>query len=565
MSKEQFISKPELNPVEVDSGKTGGVMKFFDSAAAKFALYGSLMMAGVGAPKAANVEAQTRAGEVYQPGIEAATSENVSSHVEDVNMPDVHWTFFKTNENGETTFNPWSLIAPAQLEIPWTTHETKVAQVALPYDLSRQFDSAKALDPAAKDKVANYIASQLRQQLGERLHLLGEDIHRLKHGPETDAENMKVTQIKYLGTASPEGPQSKGPESIIPGNIDPENLKLAGIRLREADQSLMQALEKVGASPETLAQIRKEFKVEELQLVGQDSPALLELAKDEAGLDGVEKIFNLVIKYNEATHNPAYYESLTKGMSEVEKDALHKKFDGVAEILSTKRSVRAEVTFEGNRKHTLMIPLPLTPFLFIPFRRGPELGGRRQDERPNGPGNEPNGRPGERPVDEPVGRGPIFRPEEIPPIVGATQLPEPGTPQYERVSRQTLYDDLYLHFDDKETIARGIDYRALADLVVESTNQHKSAEHLENALTLKILQAWRAADLQARKEAGVEDVTGLDYEKDIRQIQYARMHAKAIIDLAQKKQADPASDYNEIIAKDPKFREALMQKTFDTL
>jgi hypothetical protein len=102
--------------------------------------------------------------------------------------------------------------------------------------------------------------------------------------------------------------------------------------------------------------------------------------------------------------------------------------------------------------------------------------------------------------------------------------------------------DLYPYFNNEQTIKWGCDYAQMMHDVYRGYEAFGSDEARVNYLTTRLLEAWRYHDQTARLVAKVYDLeSGLDYTNQPKQVRWAKMHAKAMLDLVKsKKLADRA-------------------------
>jgi hypothetical protein len=155
------------------------------------------------------------------------------------------------------------------------------------------------------------------------------------------------------------------------------------------------------------------------------------------------------------------------------------------QIVGSKRMVQIEVEIEKKGKTRWFLPLPLLAILL--FRR---------------------------------------RKHELPP-----EVTDPR-------KLTSLKDDIYIYFDDPDCKRRGLDYRAITDQARQEEDKYDTVEEQVDLITKQILTKWREHDIEARREAGVQDLeTGLDYENNSEQVAWAKSHAEMIMDLVNEKVA----------------------------
>lgn len=456
------------------------------------------------------------------------------------------FTFIEKGEDGEMRFNPWSILSPVQLDVAWKRLQKGTDTVTIPYEYARAFDTAKPLNPEDYAKAEAYLRQQLERIFAERLIAfdMSERVYRRDHAPESLSQ-MKIQSIKFLGAASPEA-EKYGPSSIEPGHVEPENLELAEMRAMVGRDITIKQLSDMGVDKEALDKALTNMSVEsqELQFSAEELRELATLAVEYKGVDEVEKIDALISAYN-------------KG--QIKDAAITQRLD---EIVAKKRMVQVEIVYENDAKSVLIIPLPLLLLLGLlwPPRRGGFI-----DIPPRGRTLPPQG---EAPVPP---EGVVLGPDDTERITedGREILGIPGSEiptdlaEREKMQDATLVNDIYMFFDRPETVARGLDYRAIADDFFNHYDQLTNEQDREAYLTAKILAAWRLHDLGARREAGISSEAleeGLDYAHQPKQIQWARIHARELIQLVELRRQNNDRDYLDLVS--PRVRIALQRQTF---
>lgn len=452
--------------------------------------------------------------------LEIKTQETKKGQLE---RPGLHLNFWEKDKQGNKKFNPWSILMPLDLELSKKINQETQQQFGIPYEYSRNFDTAQALRGDDFERVGGYFNQQMNRELVDVLggFDVSKRVYRAYHG-EPVPSGLKIVDLQFTGAASPEGPAEKGPRTLLATEIDAENLKLAQLRAENAYSP--EQLEMLGLDQKTIKELSHQVSAEEIQLNSSEMRELSVLAQNEPGVDDMERIFNLVKDYND--------EKITD-------QAALKKMD---EIMGGKRKVEITVTYEGNHKKVLLIPIPLlllAPLLFL----------RRRREKDQTPGPKPKPDVIKPPI-EPL------PPIVIPPKIRENPFPEKDSREYEEMEEKALIDDLYVFFDKEEAVKRGLDYRTIADKAFNHYQEFKDGEERELFVTMEILQAWRIHDIEARREAGVslEHLRdGLDHDQQPRQIMWARMHARAICELVERKkslspEAQESTDYLEILS-----------------
>src|SRR3989344_2927845 len=424
---------------------------------------------------------------------------------------DLHWQrAIVRGEDGKVHFNPWPFVflSPIQAEKFSETTEQKKTAFELPYEYSRLFDTGKPLNPADQDKITQWIEQKLKQEFGEKVAMFGlwdadkvslgsRDVYRTEHPESGKSEHARITSISIMGYASPEGPQAKGPDSLKPGSVDAENLNLALKRAKAAMGLTEEGLKKLGISQEQWDEASKVIGGREIQASDAEMAELADLAKGEAGADPLEQIFHLTIKYNDYVQ--AKFNAVAEGKdpATIQDSYLDPMMGKLDEIIGSKRKVKITITYEENKKETTLIPIPLLPFVFLLRLRK-----------------------GKKPQPEP--ESPVIEPP-MPPE-------EPPTPEDKNAEEEVWIKDLYIFFDNPDTIRRGLSYEAIANELYSRFEGFSSDGERIDFLNSKILQGWREHDKAARQEAGVGDLeTGLDYENQPQQIKWAKKHAKALL------------------------------------
>lgn len=426
-------------------------------------------------------------------------------------------------QKDKLTYNILRIICPIQVEKVVEKYMGSF-KFEVPYQYARFFNIGKPLRPEDYEKVKEYVSEEIQRGLEYKLR--GINLSR-KTQEEIDKsikeiKKAEIEKINVSGFASPEGPAEKGPQTIE--QIDPENIRLARLRAENALGITMESLEKLGIPKEKIDKILTEIKAEELQFTPEEIKELILLSKDWKGANPIEKIFNMIVDYNdEKIQDPKLVEKLHK-------------------IIASKRKVEIEIKLKGREKIIYTIPVPLLLGLlpFLRFGRGERLligGSRRRRKIPSYEEFQKT-------------RQPRFK-EKI------TVEPLSANPQEDKEFphkvEQALVNDIYIFFDDERTKERGLDYRALCDKMIQDFDNFKSDTDRKNYLARELLRLWREHDIKARKEAGwpEENITeGLDYENQPNQMLWALAHAEVLLKLIKEKMKNPNLDYQDIMSKE---------------
>lgn len=446
-------------------------------------------------PAAGRVEHQPK-------GLEMAQNIAKGLREKGFNWPKMHTAFTYEDEKGEEHFNWYSLIAPVQVEIPREINEPGHAEFQIPYEYSRQFNSAKALNQSDHEKLAGYIDQELRQELVETLHGFdrSKQVHRYKEGNEKPSD-LEITGISVTGYASPEGPEQKGSTTIEQGNVDPENIALAYHRAEEALGVTEDQMRSMGMNLDAVSETVGNIHGEELQFSDDEWKAMEERAKQYVGYGGADGIFETIVAYNRG---------------EIKDESFAKPID---EILARKRSVEVSVDYKGKTKETYLVPVPLVPLLFMKRRRkesGPDPITPKDPKNYEWPDTFKYGK-----LDD----------------VTLRDIPEE---QLRAMEKEALVNDIYRYFDDEKSIQRGVDYLHLTNAYQEQVKERGVSLNDEKLLAAAILRDWQEHDANEKRAAGITtDVyKGLDYRNQPEQIRWARVHARVIQEITRRNRAN---------------------------
>ncbi|MCR4280438.1 MAG: hypothetical protein NUV82_03380 [Candidatus Komeilibacteria bacterium] len=459
-----------------------------------------------------------------------------------LNWPEGRFTLFNADKDGNYDFNYLHLLFPAQLEVGTNEQLNKNFKIQVPYLYARLFEAdqqaGEAVTPSDHELMVKFVQQQLQQELYNSLTGLAVNKEAyLGDNPEAlDPQKFKVKNLKVTGFASFEGPQAKGPITLEKEKTDLENIRLALKRGHAGLEATKQAMTAMGI--ETPAEVGDVYG-SEIQPAEENLERLFELAANYPGQDEYERLFNLIVEYND---------------DKVSDPKLKKELD---EIIGSMRKIEIEVELEGGRKSVLFIPLPLLlllgaslPYLVSLFRRRrPE----RVEAFPAGPDQEP-----EDAENNTLAQFSTVPAEHILPndVIVDTRLPEESSRDYHSMREQTLLNDLNNFFSRPETSKRGLDYQHLCLEMERDFDNFNSPESRQNALAADIIDAWKKHDRQCRQEAGFNPDkldSGLDYENQPSQIQWAKMHAGIILELIAQRRGGSRQDYRVLL--DEKVRE----------
>jgi hypothetical protein len=417
-------------------------------------------------------------------------------------------TFFKEDASGNPEFNFWSLIAMLQAEIPYIDTESGEVNIKIPYEYARLFDrDPKSKEPVHQEdheKLGKFIEDEFNKLFAEILYGYdwSKNVKNLKQ-PEVPTE-LKIEGIEITGTASPEGPQDNGPETIKQGKIDQENLGLA-LKRGQVGLSLTEEwLKKSGVNLKQLEEAARNIQAREIQFSDDEMKLLADLSKKWKGSDDASRIHRLIIDYNRGQVKDANIVSQ------------------LDQIIGSKRMVEITIKYEKNEKRRVLIPIPILPILIgvsLPFLA------RKRELREEISG--------------------------IPEEVKTIDAPGRETEEGKEMEIQTVVDDLGMFFDREEAVRRGIDYRAMAEDVQSKGRHFKDPAEKEIYLANNIIKSWKEHDAMCRKEAGWSPGhinQGLDYENQPRQIQWAKVHARVLLEMADENKKT-GEDYKSVLER----------------
>ncbi len=447
---------------------------------------------------------------------------------------DLQSRFIVKDENGEEKFSPWSILAPLQVNMEDIKKFENKITIEIPHFYSRQFDSAKEVDPESKKKLEEFILKQIKTELADNFFSLDpSDIGRKVYEQsnegldENNHQKYSVESISINGLASPEGPYKKGPSTIKSENEDKENVSLAELRANNVMPALIEALKRENINiDENLIQ-GVEIKGGEMQLSEQERFKIIEIAKKNniVGFTDDELIFNAFVNFN----NNQFTDN--------------NDIEVLSGIINSKRNVVIEIKLKGEQKNVVSIPLPL--LLLLPlfgFRRH----FRRKDERPESVfGPEVDDGHSSDSGHETGKKSPLLLKESAVEPLYKDALEKIN----DSMVKQSVLGDLLVHIDNKKTIELGLDYRSMVEQINSKIEAYGQKE-LEEEVTAMIIEAWKQHDIAARKKAGFREsdlLVGLDYENNSEQIAWAIVHARELIRLAvaQERGGNHDSEFNK--------------------
>jgi len=429
--------------------------------------------------------------------------------------PELRTTFFEgVDEKGNPKFNVWSIIAALQVEFPYIDKKEGKIRVEIPFEYARLFaedeKSGKPLHPDDFKVMAEFVNQELQSQIAEIL--VGWDWSKrvFESSRNELPKNSKITSIEITGTSSPEGTGSK---TIKPGNIEKENIGIAISRAKAGLSLSKEWLERSGVDLDCLEEAAFRMRAKELQFTETELLNLKNYAKKMPGNDDMERIYNLIRNYNRG---------------KIEDEHIVDRLD---QLVGAKRKVEITISYEKNERRRILIPIPLLPIIVgiaLPCLI------RKRETRSK------------------IGK--------IPNLLRQTHLSQESSPEFRDMWERTIIDDLGTFFDDRGTIERGLGYRKLTDEAKRRRRDFKDSNDEELFLTNEIITEWKKHDLRCRQEAGFSPdhlEEGLDYERQPNQIIWARVHARALIELLEENQKS-GKDYREIL--DEKISAILKQK-----
>lgn len=457
---------------------------------------------------------------------------------------DIYFRFDKENDDGTVTFNPWSIIAPLQVELGYKVPQENTVTLNLPYKYSRLFNTAEIANPEDKEQMIAYIDSALKAELAQSLYFLdfsnnSREVYKAFHNEHgdnllDDFSNNEVKSIEITGFTSPEGPAHEGPSSLKPDNVNQENTVLGEKRAANVDTVLREQLQKMGIKTDTII----DLKAEELQF-DEAELTRLEILADQNGIKGSDqltKIFSLIKSYNSGA---------LKNSPELENE--------LDLIIASKRTVAVTIKFVSEQEKRVILPLPLTLLLLlaIPYLK------RKPDPEPR----------------QPLAKREIFSEKEIDndpeklEKADKTKFDEwylkadeeTSIRDREVMKKKMFVDEITRYIDDKQSIYMGLDYRAQIENIGKRLKAYPGGrEQLEIDVAKRLLFIWQDYDRAVRRQnlylSRSTDVAEniLDYDQDPKKIAWAKIAAKQLIEAA------------EVFNNNPRgFDDELQRKAFE--
>ena len=439
-------------------------------------------------------------------------------------------TFIQTDpETGNKEFNFMSIIAPFDLTISTVENQEYTTSFTIPYEYARLFsedpNAEKEIDSNDYQLLSNYVKTELQTELNNAFHGFGwsENVYNTNHPGELEDQSIKVEYMRVVGMTSPEGHVSDGKETIIPGNIDEDNIELGHTRANAAERMTLDELKKLGVNTEEIESFVRESGSIENQCTEEEMSELAELAKDYDGGDDIERIFKLYQDYN---------------LGNIKDQSVVDKLD---KIIGSKRCVEIEVGLQGQRRVIVAIPIPILLLLPLVWRMFSKKKKEKNDSREPEPTpkEEENELPKQEEVEQEKSQPHLdekqkedfeIDPNYLPEKLIKTELPE-NQDEYREMTSFTV-EDLYIGFDNPDNIRLGIDYRSIFEYYYKNYEDFKDIKFLETVMAYKILMSWKMHDIENRKMAGLSNPEeGMDYENNEKQIQWAKMHARQLIEI----------------------------------
>lgn len=273
---------------------------------------------------------------------------NPNSKVKDGKTFDLNFYLRHLTENkkGEKKFNPGVLVSPVGIGFKYGDKIIEKNAGEQGFTFSPNFIDTELIGDINKKSFE--IKDSIKNKLIRILETKGvyNATHDTKENFLKDAfSKLKIKDIKILGISSPEA-RKDGSVSVVPGNDEIENISLAKKRGEMGKVELIKVLKELGID----ANVISEIKAEEIQFNNEEWKKLVDLANGEGikGLKEQDKILVLINRYNDGE-----YKDNEKLIAEMKK------------ILDSKRGIKFEIEFEGEKKTEAVIPLPLLLLLLI--------------------------------------------------------------------------------------------------------------------------------------------------------------------------------------------------------
>lgn len=412
---------------------------------------------------------------------------------------DIFHTFFKKDKDGNEVLNLGALLVPFEVVATKESNSKAIAEIVVPYALSRLYNTAQSLDPEAKAKTEAYIRQKLLNSFAEKVHNWGFALTDgvLESKRPLDTGLGQIQKISIWGHSSPEG---KDADSLKIGNVDPKNEDLA---LRRAGDVLNMLPAEVpeGTKIEAFMGVEDQFTPEELEELNKHATHYMMVKYDPGSYAGTtwidySNILEMIKDYNSGKAR------------EIAGSNAPEVIEALDRILASKRNVQLTVEGEHSKKETHVIPVPLVwPLFLLPLfirRRRPEP-----------------------------------TPEPLPPVdIVPEPLAFPNVPENVEsgefwLARFNALRDLMIAFDNPEAESRGINYRVICEQLDDNFERFRSQEDIITWIATEILEQWAICDASKINSEGEKvDVKELThrYKNDPTQLMYALLHARELND-----------------------------------
>jgi len=158
--------------------------------------------------------------------------------------------------------------------------------------------------------------------------------------------------------------------------------------------------------------------------------------------------------------------------------------------------------------------------------------------------------------------------DQVPERVIKTELPD-NPEDYKYMESEV--EKVYKNFFENPDMETGIDYKGIFNDYYKHYDMYRDTTNdLETAIAYKILMSWKQHDIENReKDNHPNPEAGLDYENNEGQIQWAKMHAKKLIEMMResesKKEIEGKNKKNTIETEEDRKAKISNAKNFEEL
>ena len=240
-------------------------------------------------------------------------------------------------------------IFPIYVELGVRENLSNQAKIVVPYEYAEKFKNVKMLNEEDISKMEAYLTQEVKKVFADVLYGLAIHKDTYKKENHLDVHQYLIDRISIVGFSSPEGKTSKSLQEP-----DVENMKLALYRALDMQNSFMAQLEKLGFSESQIVSAMIQSQGFEDQFSEDEMKELLQLAENYPEKNVLDKVFNLIMDYND---------------DKINSSETNRKLD---DLIASKRRVEITIQYHGDQKEVLLIPVPLLILLLPLLKKIPK-------------------------------------------------------------------------------------------------------------------------------------------------------------------------------------------------